>query len=118
MVKLQINEISKEAKGFIMGGIGGYILGAVYSHFLLTYLSNLRNIEFISNILDYLLLKVDFAYFPQLISTIFGFFIGYYFVKKRKVAIIHIILLFCFFIIYAVFWYVFLTYIMGDFRDL
>ena len=100
----------------LLGGVIGYLFGAMHSTifvFILIKSGELifNEFNFLSALLNFLLLKDDFTIFPQIISTIFGTLIGYYYIKKTKIAFILSVLLFCFFIIYIIFWYIFLKYI-------
>ena len=102
---------SKQFLGFITGGIGGYVLGALYFYIFdtLGVKIGLLSIKagFKVSVISTLLLKDKFVYFPQLISTLLGLFIGFYFIKNKKMAIVLLALLILFYILFFVGNYVF-----------
>jgi hypothetical protein len=111
-------KISKEGRNFFLGAIVGYVIGAMYSLVFIIFLSRIGYIDFIPSITELLLLKIEFTYFPQLVSTIVFPFIGYYYIKNRKISYILIALLLLFFIIYTLFWYIFLVKIIGQISEI
>ena len=103
--------------GLFIGTIIGHVIGVMYSFMFIFILFKAGELSFMPNFLDllnFLLLKDKFTFFPQIISIIFGTLSGYYFIEKRKIASTLALSLFCFFIIYIIFWYIMSVYVIGN----